>query len=40
MTSLATARRIVLKVGSALVVDAETGDVDRVWLHAFAASSS
>jgi glutamate 5-kinase len=40
VTSLATARRIVLKVGSALVVDAETGDVDRAWLHAFAADAA
>ena len=34
MTSLASARRIVLKVGSALVVDGETGEPDRAWLHA------
>jgi glutamate 5-kinase len=37
MTSLATAKRIVLKVGSALLVDPETGDVDRAWLKAFSA---
>ena len=40
MTSLATARRIVLKVGSALVVGAETGDPDREWLNAFAADAA
>ena len=33
MTSLATAKRIVLKVGSALVVN-EAGEPDRAWLHA------
>lgn len=37
MTTLAAAKRIVLKVGSALLVDAETGAVDRAWLHAFCA---
>ena len=37
MTSLASARRMVLKVGSALVVDGGTGEPDRAWLHAFAA---
>jgi glutamate 5-kinase len=40
VTSLATARRIVLKVGSALVVGAETGDPDREWLNAFAADAA
>jgi len=34
---LAGARLIVVKVGSALLVDAETGAVDRVWLDAFCA---
>ena len=37
MTNLSAARRIVLKVGSALLVDGETGKVDRAWLHAFCA---
>jgi glutamate 5-kinase len=40
VTRLATARRIVLKVGSALVVDGETGEPDRAWLHAFAADAA
>lgn len=34
---LQDARRIVIKVGSALVADAATGDVARTWLSAFAA---
>jgi glutamate 5-kinase len=34
---LTRARRIVVKVGSALVVDAETGAADRAWLADFAA---
>ena len=37
MSPLAGARLIVIKVGSALLVDADTGAVDRVWLTAFAA---
>lgn len=37
VTNLAAAKRIVLKVGSALLVDADTGKVDRAWLHAFCA---
>ena len=40
MTSLATARRIVLKVGSALVVDSETGEPDRAWLHALCSDAA
>jgi glutamate 5-kinase len=40
VTSLATARRIVLKVGSALVVDSETGEPDRAWLHALVADAA
>ena len=40
MTSLATARRIVLKVGSALVVDGETGEPDRAWLGALTADAA
>ncbi len=39
MTSLATARRVVLKVGSALLVN-DSGDVDRAWLAAFAADAA
>jgi glutamate 5-kinase len=37
MTGLATAKRIVVKVGSALVTHGETGEPDRAWLSAFAA---
>src|SRR3569623_144088 len=37
MTTLSAARRIVIKVGSALVVDGETGVPDRAWLHALTA---
>jgi glutamate 5-kinase len=36
MTNLTTARLIVVKVGSALVVDGATGAVDGAWLAAFA----
>jgi glutamate 5-kinase len=34
------ARRIVFKVGSALLVDAETGAADRAWLEAFCADAA
>ncbi len=37
---LARARRIVVKVGSALVVDAGSGEPDRAWLAAFAADAA
>lgn len=37
---LARARRVVVKVGSALVVDARTGTPDRAWLAAFAADAA
>ncbi|MDO9334793.1 MAG: glutamate 5-kinase [Caulobacter sp.] len=37
---LAGAKRIVVKVGSALVADAASGDADRVWLTAFAADAA
>jgi glutamate 5-kinase len=37
MTALSSARLIVAKVGSALVVDAVTGLADEAWLEAFAA---
>ena len=40
VTSLATAHRIVLKVGSALVVDSETGEPDRAWLGALVADAA
>ena len=33
MSPLLSARRIVLKVGSSLVVDGETGEPDRAWLR-------
>ncbi|HEY1879250.1 MAG TPA: glutamate 5-kinase [Caulobacteraceae bacterium] len=39
MTSLAEARLIVIKVGSALVAEAHSGAVDRAWLDAFAADA-
>jgi glutamate 5-kinase len=32
--SLATARRLIVKIGSALLVDAATGDIRRTWLAA------
>jgi len=37
MHALTSARRLVVKVGSALLIDAESGAVDRVWLAALAA---
>jgi glutamate 5-kinase len=40
MTSLSAARRIVIKVGSALVVDSETGEPDRPWLNALVADAA
>ena len=40
MTSLATARRIVIKVGSALVVDGETGEPDHAWLRTLVADAA
>jgi glutamate 5-kinase len=40
MTSLTAARRIVIKVGSALVVDGETGEPDRAWLGALVADAA
>ena len=39
-SGLATARRVVVKVGSALVVDAATGLPARDWLAAFAADAA
>jgi glutamate 5-kinase len=39
MTSLATAKRIVLKVGSALVVN-EAGEPDRAWLQALCSDAA
>ena len=40
MTGLSAARRIVIKVGSALVVNGETGEPDRAWLHALVADAA
>jgi glutamate 5-kinase len=40
MTPLTSARLIVAKVGSALVVDASTGLADRAWLEAFAGDAA
>jgi len=40
VTSLSAARRIVIKVGSALVVDGESGEPNRAWLHALAADAA
>ncbi len=37
MTGLTTARRIVVKVGSALLIDPKTGGADRAWLASLAA---
>ena len=37
MSGLSDAKRIVVKVGSALVTHGETGEPDRAWLSAFAA---
>lgn len=39
-TPLAAARRIVLKVGSALVVNSETGEPDRAWLADLTADAA
>lgn len=38
--TLAAARRIVVKVGSALLVDSETGAANRAWLEAFCADAA
>ncbi|WP_369058186.1 glutamate 5-kinase [Caulobacter sp. 73W] len=38
--SLAAARRIVVKVGSALLIDSETGAANRAWLEAFCADAA
>lgn len=38
--ALSRARRIVFKVGSALLVDAQTGAPDRAWLNAFCADAA
>jgi glutamate 5-kinase len=40
VNALATARLIVVKVGSALVAEAETGEPDRAWLAAFASDAA
>ena len=38
--AFSNARRIVFKVGSALLVDADTGRADRAWLEAFCADAA
>jgi len=38
--AFSSARRIVFKVGSALLVDAETGAANRAWLEAFCADAA
>lgn len=38
--AFSNARRIVFKVGSALLVDAETGRADRAWLEAFCTDAA
>jgi len=38
--AFSSARRIVFKVGSALLVDAETGRANRAWLEAFCADAA
>ncbi|HEY7853058.1 MAG TPA: glutamate 5-kinase, partial [Caulobacteraceae bacterium] len=40
MNPLDGARLIVVKVGSALVAEANSGEVDRAWLEAFAADAA
>ncbi len=40
VSRLANARRLVVKVGSALLVDAHTGSADGVWLAAFAEDAA
>lgn len=40
MGAFGNARRIVFKVGSALLVDAETGRANRAWLEAFCADAA
>ncbi|SLN40824.1 Glutamate 5-kinase [Falsiruegeria litorea R37] len=37
MATLTTAQRIVIKIGSALLVDRDTGDLRADWLHSLAA---
>lgn len=37
MSGLEAAKRIVIKVGSSLVIDGDSGEADRAWLAAFAA---
>src|SRR6201996_7462898 len=40
ITTLSAARRIVIKVGSALVVNGETGEPDHAWLGALVADAA
>ena len=37
MNVVAAARRLVIKVGSSILIDAETGRADEAWLNAFAS---
>ena len=37
MNLVASARRLVIKVGSSILIDAETGAADEAWLNAFAS---
>ncbi|MDG1170055.1 MAG: glutamate 5-kinase, partial [Sulfitobacter sp.] len=37
MATLTAAKRVVVKIGSALLVDRKTGDLRADWLHALAA---
>ena len=37
MNLVASARRLVVKVGSSILIDAETGAADEAWLNAFAS---
>jgi len=37
MNRLAQARRLVIKVGSSILIDAESGGADEAWLNAFAS---
>lgn len=40
MNGLSSARRIVVKVGSALLIDPKTADADRAWLASLAADAA
>ena len=40
MSPVATAKRLVVKVGSSILIDAETGKADAAWLAAFAQDAA